>query len=111
MSIGIINDAIAATPGAAISESFGSIAILVGFVVIFYFLLWRPQSKRAQEHRKLVGSLAKGDRVMTSGGLMGTITELTDDQTLSLEIAPTVCVKIQKGSVSKMLPNERADEK
>ena len=48
-----------------------------GFILIFYFLMWRPQSKRAKEHRELVSGLNKGDEVVTNGGIAGKITEIT----------------------------------
>lgn len=82
---------------------------LMGFVplilifVIFYFLLMRPQIKRAKEHRKMVESLGKSDEIVTSGGLLGRITKM-DDNFLTLEIADGVRVKVQKTAVSSLLP-------
>jgi len=74
-----------------------------GFILIFYFLIWRPQSKRAKEHRALVSGLDKGDEVVTGGGLAGRITRLTDDY-LVLEVADGVEIKIQRQSVAQALP-------
>ena len=62
------------------------ILMLVGFIAIFYFLLWRPQQKRAKEHKNLIENLAKGDEVATGGGLMGRITRVSDD-VITVEIA------------------------
>ena len=81
----------------------GSVIMLVGFAVIFYFLLWRPQSKRAKEHRELVSSLQKGDEVVTNGGLYAKINKVTDDA-LVLLIADGVEVKLQKNAISSVLP-------
>jgi preprotein translocase subunit YajC len=71
--------------------------------VIFYFLLMRPQMKRAKEHKVLLAALAKGDEVVTSGGLLGRVTDLGDDF-VSLEIAPGVITKLQKHSIATVLP-------
>lgn len=71
--------------------------------VIFYFLLIRPQMKRAKEHKSMVSSLAKGDEVVTSGGLLGRVTEMGEDF-ISVEIAPGVVTKLQKHAVSAVMP-------
>ena len=78
---------------------FTSFIPLILMFVIFYFLLIRPQQKKAKEHRAMVGSLKKGDRIVTSGGLYGRITGL-DENTLTVEIADKVRVKIARGNVS-----------
>ncbi len=74
-------------------------AILVGM----YFLLIRPQQKRLKEHQSLVSKLAVGDEVVTSGGLLGRITEVGDNF-VSLEVADGVRVKVQKSQVSALMP-------
>jgi preprotein translocase subunit YajC len=79
------------------------VLFLGGFVLIFYFLVWRPQSKRAKEHRELVGGLSKGDEVIVNGGLAGRIVRLKDDF-IVLEVADKVEVKVQKLSVTTALP-------
>lgn len=76
---------------------------LVGFGLIFYFFLWRPQSKRAKEHRELVGGLAKGDEVQTAGGILGRVVKLDDDYVV-LEVSEGVQMTFQKGHVSAALP-------
>jgi len=80
-----------------------NIVLLVGMVVIFYFLLWRPQSKRQKEHQNLVSSLNKGDEVITSGGVLGKITKVSDDF-VTIEIANNVSINVQKASVTAALP-------
>ena len=67
--------------------------------VIFYFLLIRPQQKKAKQHKELLGALKKGDRVVSSGGLHGTVTGLTED-VVTMEIAPKVRVKVSRASIS-----------
>jgi preprotein translocase subunit YajC len=74
-----------------------------GFIIIFYFLIWRPQSKRAKEHRALVDGLAAGDEVMTNGGLLGKVTKV-DEHYVSLQVADNVVLKMQKASVAAVLP-------
>jgi preprotein translocase subunit YajC len=74
-----------------------------GMFVLFYLILWRPQSKRAKEHRELVGGLTKGDEVLTSGGLLGKITKVSDDY-VTLQVAEGVELSMQKASVAAALP-------
>jgi len=93
----------AAEPAAATGGAYSSILILIVFVLIFYFLLWRPQSKRAKEHRELVGNLQQGDEVVTSGGVLGTIISVTDEFA-QVEIAASVTITLQKTAVAKVLP-------
>jgi len=74
-----------------------------GMFVLFYLILWRPQSKRAKEHKNLVGGLAKGDEVLTSGGLLGKITKVTDDY-VTLQVTEGVDLCMQKSSIAAALP-------
>lgn len=76
---------------------------LILLFVIFYFMLIRPQMKRAKEHKLLVESLAKGDEIVTNGGLLGTITDLGENF-IALEIASGTEVKIQRGAIANVLP-------
>jgi preprotein translocase subunit YajC len=77
---------------------FGGLVPIVLMFVIFYFLLIRPQQKRNKEHRQMVENLKRGDRIVTSGGLFGTITGM-DETSLTLEIADRVRVKVARGNV------------
>lgn len=76
---------------------------LVFIFVIFYFFLIRPQMKRAKEHKKLVESISKGDEVMTAGGIIGKVTDVNDNF-VSVDIADGVVVKVQRQSVTSLLP-------
>ena len=106
MSLFFINDAVAQTPAATSSQAGGglsTILMLVVFFVIFYFLLIRPQSKRAKEHQNLVNNLQKGDEVITTGGILGRITNI-DDTILTLALNDTVEIKVQRNAISGILP-------
>jgi len=81
------------------SAGFGAFVPLIIMFAIFYFLLIRPQQKKAKQHKELLGGLKKGDRVVSSGGLHGTVTGLTDD-VVTMEIAPKVRVKVSRASIS-----------
>ena len=81
------------------SAGFGAFVPLIIMFAIFYFLLIRPQQKKAKQHKELLGALKKGDRVVSSGGLHGTVTGLADD-VVTMEIAPKVRVKVSRGSIS-----------
>jgi len=80
---------------------FSAFVPLILMFVIFYFLLIRPQQKKTKEHRAMVSNLKKGDRIVTSGGLHGRVTGVTD-QTLTVEIADKVRVKVSRGNVSAL---------
>ena len=92
----------AAAPGSAPNAlmSFLPLVILFG---IFYFMLIRPQMKRAKEQKSMITALAKGDEVLTNGGLLGRIEDIAD-QFVTLEIAPNTVVKLQKQAISAVLP-------
>lgn len=83
--------------------SFASFIPLILLVVVFYFLLIRPQSKKAKEHKNLINELKKGDEVVTSGGTLGKISKV-EDSFISLEIAKEVIIKVQKQAVTQKLP-------
>lgn len=76
---------------------------LGGFGLIFYFLIFRPQSKRRKEHQALVGSLSKGDEVVTAGGITGLVTKVEDDF-VKVQVASNVEMRLQKGAVQASLP-------
>jgi preprotein translocase subunit YajC len=76
---------------------------LILMFVFLYFLLIRPQAKRAKEHRTMIQALQKGDEVVTAGGTVGRITRI-GDQYVSVEIAPSVEVQVQRSSIQTLLP-------
>ena len=91
--------AAAAPQGAGVEQLF----IMVAIFAVFYFLLIRPQTKRAKEHRKMVSELAKGDEVVTNGGIYGKITKISDDN-VEVEIADNMTVHMQRQAISSTLP-------
>jgi preprotein translocase subunit YajC len=99
----LISSAYAQAAGAAQPNPLMQMLPLVLIFVVFYFLLIRPQTKRAKEHRAMVAALAVGDEVVTGGGLLGKVTEVSD-QFLTVEIADGVAVKIQRHTVQSVLP-------
>lgn len=86
----------------------GSILPLVFIVVIFWLLIIRPQMKRTKQHRELVSSLSVGDEVVSSGGLLGKVTEV-GDSFIGVELASGINVKMQKHSVSQVVPKGTFD--
>lgn len=91
-----------AAPAGEPNPIMGFLPLIIIFV-IFYFLLIRPQQKKAKEHKKMVESLAKGDEVVTSGGLLGRVTDIGDDY-LTVELSAGVEVRAQRNAVSTLLP-------
>jgi preprotein translocase subunit YajC len=102
----LINSANAqATGGAGGAPSIFSTQLLLPILllVVFYFLLIRPQSKRAKEQREMLSKVAVGDEIATTGGILGKVTEV-GEQFLSVEIADGVNIKLQKFQVAQVLP-------
>ena len=84
----------------------GGMSMIIMMVVLFglmYFMMIRPQMKRQKEHRALISALAKGDEVVTNGGLAGRVEEV-GETFITVEIAANVKVKLQKGAVQQVLP-------
>ena len=100
-----ITDAYAQAGAGQESSLIGAILPLILFLGIFWFLLLRPQQKRQKEHKAMVGGLKKGDEVVTSGGLLGKVTDIGDNF-MSVEIAKGIEVRVQKGSVGSLMPKD-----
>jgi len=84
------------------SGGLGAFLPLIIIFGIFYFLLIRPQQKKSKQHKELLADLKKGDKVVSSGGLHGIITGLSDD-VVTVEISPKVRVKITRGSIAGVI--------
>ena len=84
---------------------FGAFVPLILMFAIFYFLLIRPQQKKAKMHKEMVNTLKKGDRVVSSGGLHGLVTGITDT-VITMEVAPKVRVKVSRGSIAGVAQKE-----
>ncbi len=87
----------------------GFLPIIILFA-IFYFLLIRPQQKKAKEHKNMLTDLKKGNRIVTSGGIYGTILSL-DETTIGLEIAEKVKIKITRGNVAALISDNETGPK
>ena len=91
-----------AAPGGG-GDLFVSLMPLVLIFVVFYFLLIRPQQQKMKAHRQLIENIKKGDQVVTAGGIFGKVTRVEADNTVMVEIAPNVVVKIAKATISDLL--------
>ena len=98
----LISDAFAQAGGDAGGSLFSLLPLVVIFV-LFYFLLIRPQQKRSKQHKEMVAALAKGEEVVTNGGLLGKVIEV-DDNFITVEISSELNVKVQRQAVSQVMP-------
>jgi preprotein translocase subunit YajC len=96
-----ISDALAAAPQGQ-GDPLMSFLPLIFIFVVFYFLLIRPQQKRMKEHREMLSNIRRGDRVVTGGGIIGTVTKAGDDE-LTVEIGENVKVKVVRSTVQTVL--------
>ncbi|EGF32478.1 Preprotein translocase subunit YajC [Oxalobacteraceae bacterium IMCC9480] len=100
-----ITNAYAQSPldGLGLSSNLTSFLPIILMFVVLYFLMIRPQMKRQKEQKSMMDALAKGDEVVTSGGILGKVTKVTDAY-LTIEVADGTEVLVQKGAVSTLLP-------
>lgn len=99
-----LSEAFAAAAGAPANESgITGLLFIGGMVALFYFMLIRPQQKRAKEHRNLVAAIGKGDEVITSSGMLGKVLEISELY-VSVEFADNVIIRMQKSAVTSVLP-------
>lgn len=94
--------------GASQGDAFGFFLPMIVIFVAFYFLLIRPQQKRQKAHNALVGALSSGDEVLTAGGVLGKITAVSDHY-VTVQVADGVEIKIQKSTVSSVVPKGTFD--
>ena len=92
-----------AAGGASQGDLLTTMLPMIAIFVVFYFLLIRPQQKRAKETKAMLEALQKGDEVVTAGGLVGKIAKLTD-QYAAIEIAPNVEISVQRAAIAQLLP-------
>jgi preprotein translocase subunit YajC len=81
-------------------DGFSTLVPLVLIFAVFYFLLIRPQQKRAKMHREMLGAIRRGDRIVTGGGILGKVIKVRDNDELDVEIAEGVKIRVQRGGVS-----------
>ena len=88
---------------------FGSFVPLILIMVIFYFLLIRPQQKKLKEHADTIKTLKKGDKVITGGGIYGTVTDVQEKE-IAVKIAEGVVVKVKSDTISGLANNNKSDD-
>ena len=98
-----ISSAFAQGAGAPPGGEMMNLVLMVAIFGAFFFLMIRPQMKRAKEHKAIIDALQKGDEVVAAGGVVGRITKLTD-QYATLEIAPNTEIIVQRGVIQAALP-------
>ena len=99
----MISEAWAQAPAAGAGGGMESIFLIVAMFAVLYFLMIRPQMKRAKEHKTMVEGLQKGDEIVTAGGVLGRISKVGEAH-VSLEIAPNVEIQVQRAAVQTVLP-------
>jgi preprotein translocase subunit YajC len=99
----LISPAWAQAAGAPASSPLMTVLPLLLIFVVFYFLLIRPQSKRAKEHREMVAKLAAGDEVVTNGGVLGRIGEV-GEHFVTLQVSSGVSIQVQKVQIAQLVP-------
>ena len=92
-----------AAPGGLFGGGLTGLLFPILLIGVMYFLMIRPQMKRAKEHKAMLGQLAKGDEVLTNGGMAGVVTDLGDNF-ITVEIADNVRIRVQKGAIASVLP-------
>ncbi len=101
-----ISEAWAQAPAAGAAPGgspYVTVIMLAAMFVVFYFLLIRPQAKRAKEHKAMVAAIAKGDEVVTVGGTLGRVTHVGENF-ITLEIADKVEIKVQRQAIQTVMP-------
>ena len=87
------------------------IVMMLLIFAVFYFLMIRPQQRRAKEHKAMVQQVKAGDKIVTNGGFLGTVTQVTDDNEVKVEIADGVRVRMLRAAISEVVTNKVADGK
>ena len=83
-------------------EAFGTFLPLILIFVVFYFLLIRPQQRKVKQHKEMLSNLKRGDKIITSGGIIGTINKVSDNRELIVEVSENVEIKIAPGMVADL---------
>ncbi|WMY96735.1 MAG: preprotein translocase subunit YajC [Arsenophonus sp.] len=99
-----ISEAVAHVDVKSQENTYSLIIMLVIFGLIFYFMILRPQQKRAKEHKKLIDSISKGDEILTTGGIIGRVTKISEKGYIILALNDTNEVTIRRDFVTAVLP-------
>lgn len=98
-----INNAYAEAAGAAADNGIMNFLPLLALIAVFYFLILRPQSKRAKEQKAMIAALQRGDEVVTAGGEVGVVSKVYE-QYVGMEVAENLEIKVQKSAIQSVLP-------
>jgi len=101
----LISEAFAQTAGGAsagMNDTIVQLVPIVAMIAIVYFVLWRPQQRRAKEQRQMVQAARRGDTVVTTGGIIGKISKAVDDNEVELEVAPNVKVRLARSGIAEV---------
>ncbi len=98
----LVSDAYAQSAGGGLGGGFDILLLILPMFAIMYFLVIRPQQKRAKEHKQLVETLGRGDRIVTQGGLIGSISKVYDDGHLDMEFEDGSKIQIVKEAVASV---------
>lgn len=98
-----MSEALAQTSAGGAGSDLVSFLPLIAIVVVFYFMLFRPQQQKAKKHKELLAGIRRGDRIVTSGGILGTVNKVINDSELQVEIAEGVRVRLLRATVTEIL--------
>ncbi len=99
----LISPAFAQTAGGAAGGGIQAFLPLILIFVVFYFLMIRPQQKRAKQHKAMLEALRRGDKIVTNGGILGKITKVDSDTEVSVEIAKDTVVSVRRDMIAQVL--------
>ena len=92
-------------------EAFGTFLPLILIFAVFYFLLIRPQQRKVKQHKEMLSNLKRGDKIITSGGIIGTISKVADNRELTVEVSENVEIKIAPGMVADLYTISESQKK
>ena len=92
-------------------EAFGTFLPLILIFVVFYFLLIRPQQRKVKQHKEMLSNLKRGDKIVTSGGIIGTINKVADNRELQVQVSENVEIKIAPGMVADLYTSTEIEKK
>src|SRR3546814_15924308 len=104
----LISPAYAQAAGGGGGDPFMTFLPIILIFVVFYFLLIRPQQKKAKQHREMVSALRRGDRIVTAGGMIGTVTKIISDNEAQAELAEGVRVRVGRTTIADVLSSPDA---
>ena len=107
----LISPAYAQAAGGGGADLFTSLLPIILIMVVFYFLLIRPQQKKVKQHREMVSALRRGDKIVTAGGLIGTVTKVINETEAQVELAEGVRVRVVRATIQDVLSNSEAAPK